>query len=112
MCNCKDCPGDDNAPSKWECRACYGVKYLSDDERREEFFEKKRVEALLSACGEMARAITEIERAMRGKIDREALYRAIAVNGDYEPGYRLCGVLERRVWKTPPELKEKEEELL
>lgn len=37
MCKCKDCPGHQNAPSKTECRACFGVNYPEwEDEENED----------------------------------------------------------------------------
>lgn len=99
MCNNRDCAGDVNAPDKWACKACYGEHYGDPQERKDAYIEQKRAEKLSNACGSISRAVLEIESLLKGKVDREKLYGALGVNGEINPGFRVCRMLEGRNWK-------------
>ena len=93
MCNSPTCPGDDNAPSKWECRACYGVKYSDPDERREKFLDDIRTQKVTEACGRIIKSVKDIENLLKGKADMDKIAEGLIIGDDRLAEYKLRLIL-------------------
>lgn len=96
MCNSPTCPGDCNAPSKQQCRACYGVNYKDPGQRREEFFAMKQSEVIEHVAKRLYRAVADLEYLKGCRTNRGKLYASLVMEEDPEAADMLCMLLEGR----------------